>query len=40
MEVWSFKTNSWKPYEGKTPRGVEWGDVIDQAKFDRIAKGG
>lgn len=26
----------WVPYEGTTPKGVEWGDVIDEAEAQRM----
>lgn len=29
-EVWSEKAQAWKPYEGETPKPIEWGNIINE----------
>ena len=37
-EVWSVKDQVWKPYKGKVPKPVGWGDVISEADAEEFKK--
>lgn len=36
-DVWT--NDGWKPYKGKVPKDIEWGDYIDEAEAKRLMGG-
>jgi len=36
VERWSRRERRWVKYRGKTPKGIEWGDLIDEAEARQI----